>query len=132
MNFSKLHFSAGEKPHNLQAELYYLGNDLIVHLSGEGAHIGAVALAEPYKSDKRLSACVSVLSAYGHKDEAILREGALLLAKHLKVRVIVVGGVHLDNASYEDINQIIANSKLIFDKIINYFKKKLSSPESKS
>lgn len=103
-----------------------------MHLSGEGAHIGAIALAEPYRSSKRSSASVSVLSAYGHKDETILREGALLLAKHLRVRVIVVGGVHLDNASYEDINLIIANAKLIFDKIIDYFKKKLSSPESES
>ncbi|MFX0091652.1 MAG: hypothetical protein ACFFBD_07800 [Candidatus Hodarchaeota archaeon] len=125
--FSKFQFLAGEGLYRLKADIFYLGNDVIVHLGGPGTHIGAIAFAEPYRSKKTPTASISVLSAYKHKDEPILRDGALRLAKLLKVRVVVVGGVHMDNASSEDISRLLANSKLLFDKIIDYFKSNLTS-----
>ena len=85
-----------------------IGNDLIVFLYNENAHIGAVALGEYSHKEKRAS--TSVITRLGHKDDVIAQQAAHLISKATKGPVCVIAGIHLDNISEDEISQILANS----------------------
>lgn len=69
-----------------------------------GAHVGAVALALPLACDDGNSsdatgASASVLTVPGHREDLLARRLALLVARHLQKRVVLVCGIHVDNAT---------------------------------
>ncbi|MFX0033114.1 MAG: hypothetical protein ACFE8E_11335 [Candidatus Hodarchaeota archaeon] len=95
-----------------------MGDGLILTLKGGDApHIGAVALAIPYKQ----TSSASLLSVYGHKDGEIAKPIAERIAKKLKKTVVVIVGIHLDNATEEDIKKFIDNSNTEVDKFLKKF-----------
>lgn len=84
-----------------------IGNDLIVCLFNECGHIGAVAVAEYCIEEDRSS--TSVLTRYGHKEDAVASRAAHQLCKALKKPVCAIVGIHLDNITAEEIAQITQN-----------------------
>ncbi|MDR2944726.1 MAG: hypothetical protein LBU81_06585 [Methanosarcinales archaeon] len=88
----------------LQLEGNEVGSDLLVTLTGGQAHIGAAALAYPDKETGRIT--VSVLSAPGHKEEEIALAGARFISGETKKTVLFAAGIHLDDISAEEINEI--------------------------
>lgn len=75
---------------------------------GECPHIGAVALAQPRPSLRdphRNSATTSVLALLGHKDDEVARSVAEELARASGRVTTVVAGIHIDQASQEEIAQ---------------------------
>ena len=95
-----------------------MGEGLILTLKGgDTPHIGAVALAIPYKQ----TSSASLLSVYGHKDGEIAKPIAERVARNLKKTVVVVVGIHLDNATKEDIKKFIDNSNTEVDKFLKEF-----------
>ncbi|MFQ5979776.1 MAG: hypothetical protein ACE5OZ_16725 [Candidatus Heimdallarchaeota archaeon] len=96
-----------------------IGEDLLVVLSGEGRHIGGCSLAEPYTSQDRKNANISSISCKGHQDIEITRLIAQKVSKQLERVVAVVGGIHVDNASKKEINQILANAQTLGDRLID-------------
>lgn len=87
-----------------------MGRDLCIAIyGGDREHIGAVALAlsRPSLDDPgRVSATASVLAAGGHKEDLLARRVALELAAGLDAAVSVSCGIHLDNASSEEIREV--------------------------
>ncbi|MDV0445314.1 hypothetical protein MmiAt1_08850 [Methanimicrococcus sp. At1] len=81
-----------------------VGNDLLVTLTGGKAHIGAAALAYPDKETGRITA--SVMSAPGHKEEEIALYGAKTISKETNKTVLFAAGIHLDDISAEEIEEI--------------------------
>lgn len=83
----------------IEAETAWQGPDLVVRLWGGAAHVGAVALGEPRPEGLpgRSRASASVLTACGHRDEAVALPVARELAAALGVRVVVVAGLHWDD-----------------------------------
>jgi hypothetical protein len=94
-----------------------MGSDLVVRIYNQGAHIGAVALADYDYEHERAS--VSVITRLGHKDDALAGEAAYLLTKSVRRPVCVIAGVHLDNITGAEIDKILANTKLAIDQIID-------------
>ena len=85
-----------------------MGDDLIVSICNENAHIGAVAVGEYHAESQRTS--VSVITRPGHKDDIIAREAAKLISNAGKRPVCVIAGIHLDNITPDEISKIIENA----------------------
>lgn len=96
-----------------------MGEDLLVVLSGEGQHIGGCSLAESYRSKGAEAANVSSISRHGHQDIEMTRMIAQKVSKRLGRVVVVVGGIHIDNASKTEINQILANVQTLRDRLVD-------------
>jgi hypothetical protein len=94
-----------------------MGDDQIVLIYNENAHIGAIALGEYDFNHERAS--VSVITRLGHKDDSIAQKAAYLISKHLKKPVCVIAGVHIDNITGTEISKILENSSSAVDKFIS-------------
>jgi hypothetical protein len=94
-----------------------LGSDLVVRIYNQNAHIGAVAIGDYDYEHERAS--VSVITRLGHKDDALAREAAYLLSKSIRRPVCVIAGVHLDNITREEIDEILANTEAAMSEVIN-------------
>lgn len=84
-----------------------IGDDYLVIISGGREHIGAAALGQCYDTDAG-KANSSVLAAYGHKEDEPAMKTAGYLSKALKRNTAVIAGIHFDDLSAGEINEILA------------------------
>lgn len=91
----------------------YAGGDVVAQVTGgQAPHVGAVALAVPCTETAEGVACsASVLCAPGHRDDIPARSIALRLCKALQCNVSLTVGIHLDNASADDIHALLRNAE---------------------
>lgn len=101
-----LSFGVGGRRIKLEAR--FAGSDLIVFISNENAHVGAVSLAEYDERTERVS--TSVLTRIAHKDDAVATTAAYRIAKAAKRAVCAVAGIHLDAATAEEIAEMQHNA----------------------
>lgn len=87
-----------------------LGDDMVVTIFNQAAHIGAVAVGEYDHASSRAS--VSVVTRVGHKDDALACQAAHDISKATRKPVCVIAGVHLDDISAEEIARCVENSRL--------------------
>lgn len=88
----------------LELSAEQLGANLVICVSGGDApHIGSVVLSTPRPSltGKGTSATSSVLNLPGHKDEAVARQVAEIVAAKLDTAVCCVCGIHVDDVTPE-------------------------------
>ena len=81
-----------------------VGDDFYAMLTGGKVHIGAAALA--FYDSKADQAICSVLSVFGHRETDIALDGADRLCNHTKKTVLFSAGIHLDNISRKEIEEI--------------------------
>lgn len=107
----------GEGIYTVEATATVCGKDYNVCIGGgDTYHIGAVALGIPRPSladAAKISASASVLCVTAHKEDEVARETALRLATLLNTRVVVTCGLHIDDASSEDIKKLYENYLLV-------------------
>lgn len=93
----------------LEAVCVECGADLFVIVGGgERYHIGALALTifvPSLKDSSRLTNSTYQIPVPGHKEEALAREGSLLLSRRLKRNVALSVGIHQDDLSPEGIQR---------------------------
>ena len=94
---------------------WFAGDDIFLTLTGGKEHIGAVALGTYNETEK--SASASVLTAPGHREDIIALESARKISKKTHKTTVVTVGIHVDNITKEEINQIIEYS----NELINEF-----------
>ena len=109
--------STGEGRTKLSLSAYSLGEDLVVFIYNEKAHIGAVAVAEYDHKEKRAS--TSIITRLGHKDDVVAQRAAHSLAKHTQKPVCVVAGIHVDKITEAEIKQFLENSNQLVEDLIN-------------
>lgn len=98
------------------------GNDLALTVCGGSAHhVGAVALAQP-EDDPVRQATVSVIAAYGHRDDEVARRIAKRLAGALHCSVSVSAGIHIDDATLPEIQQIVQACDELADAIADAYR----------
>ncbi len=94
-----------------------VGGDILIAVEGgEKSHIGSVVIAVPRESltgDGSPSATSSVVNVTGHKDEYICRLLAEGVATAMGVTVVCTGGVHVDNATDAQIEEIMTAAESI-------------------
>ncbi len=93
-----------------------LGDDLIVSIYNENAHLGSVAVGEYDHEQERAS--VSVITRLGHKDDAIAQKAAYSISKATKKPVCVIAGVHLENITREEIDKILENATVAVEEFV--------------
>ncbi len=82
-------------------------------VGGEEPHLGGVVLSIPRPSlanPEVVSCTTSVVPLVGHKDDEAARPLAEMLARKTNLPVSVAAGLHIDNASVEDIRELMKNS----------------------
>jgi hypothetical protein len=107
----------GEGRARVNVTVNSMGSDLVVRIYNQNAHIGAVAVGDYDYEHKRAS--VSVITRLGHRDDALAAEAAYLLSKSIRRPACVIAGVHLDNITGEEIDEILANTRIAISEIIN-------------
>ncbi len=93
--------SAGTGRCQVKLYWYTVGPDLFVSIYNDCPHIGAVALADFEPASGR--AWASVLSAVGHREDALAHTQARRISARLHCRVCLVAGIHLDEITAEEI-----------------------------
>lgn len=95
--------TAGEGKYKVWLERKNIGNDIIYVLGGgERSHIGGVVISEPDKPSH-------VIRLEGHYDDIVLQPIAEKACKKYKKKVVAVGGVHVNNATKEEIDRLVDN-----------------------
>lgn len=97
--------TSGEGKYKVWLERKKIDNDLLYILGGgEKSHIGGIILCEPNKKPQ-------VIRLEGHYDDVVLKPVAEAACEKYKKKVVAIGGVHVDNASKEEINLLVKNCK---------------------
>jgi len=112
--------------HTIYLETREIGNDLLIAIyGGDAHHIGGVATAYPTESHYRDASTVSVstLTLPGHKDYVVANTAAEKICKALEVPTVVTVGIHYDNATRTEIDEIILVVNALVDDIIAYYQK---------
>lgn len=116
-----LEYAVGEGSYRIEARVVRCGRDVTITIGGgTHPHVGAVsvAISQPSLKDAaRRSATASVMSVPGHKEDEIARSAALQLARALDATVVVSAGLHVDDATPEEIQTLVANFKDLIDQI---------------
>ncbi len=102
---------------DLRVDMTHLGQDLIVTLVGGEAHVGAVALGGFHNRSY-----ASVLTVPDHRDDVIAKEAASRISKALNCSCVVTVGIHVSNASKQQISQIIEASLTLIEELIEALK----------
>ncbi|MGA8942782.1 MAG: hypothetical protein WB502_08730 [Thermoactinomyces sp.] len=104
------HIITGQKCRDrIELRALACGTDYSVTIcGGTRYHVGAIALGcfEP-----GVEATVRVTGVPGHRDEEVAKWAAGYLATELKCNVSVSAGIHIDNASREEINVLVTNCR---------------------
>jgi hypothetical protein len=107
----------GEGRAKIDVAVDSMGSDLVVRIYNQDAHVGAVAIGDYDHEHERAS--VSLITRLGHKDDVVAKEAAYLLSKSMRRSVYVVAGVHVDDITAEEIDKILANTKIAVGEIID-------------
>lgn len=103
-----------------------IGTDLqVTIIGGDEHHIGGVAFAYPTKSHYRDATTVSVntITAPGHKDYVVANSAAETICKALSVPTLVSVGIHVDNATKEQIEAIIKEVDSMITQLVSFYQK---------
>ena len=110
-------FVCGEGRFRITLEIKRLAEGLQALLTGgEKPHIGATVLALPRTSlqDAESRSCdCYVLPVPGHKDDIIAKKCASDLCEATGEAVCVTAGVHVDNATKDDLEQLVRNCEAV-------------------
>jgi hypothetical protein len=107
----------GEGRAKIDVAVDSMGSDLVVRIYNQDAHVGAVAIGDYDHEHERAS--VSLITRLGHKDDVVAKEAAYLLSKSMRRPVCVVAGVHVDDITAEEIDKILANTRIAVGEIID-------------
>lgn len=88
-----------------------LDRDLVIIIGGgEKPHIGGIVFRENGKK-------LRTIKFESHYDHVVLKMIAEAASKKYKKSIVVTGGIHIDNATREDINILLENCKRLAEKI---------------
>ena len=122
MTTEEFTINTSEGAYDICASVRRIGPDILVAIwGGEKPHIGAVAMAQPrpsLKDPEVTSATASVFAYVGHKEDELAKAAAQILAATLKTNVVVAAGIHWDNLPPEGIQQVIKNSEVLVEMIL--------------
>ena len=96
----------------VEFNLYGFGSDLIVVIGGGESHIGSLAY-----SDKKQGAVNHSYTLQDHREDTIVKSTIDGLSCLVQGEVMVIGGIHYDQISKEQIKQINNHCQTILNRI---------------
>ena len=125
---TRIFISEGKAPYVINAELINVGDDIVCILTGgTHAHTGAVSFAEPSASTHPVTGAiiergeepiVRTLVGEGHKDALPAEMYAKALCKHYNANIVCTSGIHVDNASKDEIEIMMNNITLLLKRLL--------------
>jgi len=101
--------TSGEGKYRVFLEKKMLDDDIVYILGGgERSHVGCVVVCEPGCKPR-------VIRLGTHHDHVVLTPIAEAGCKKYNKTVVAVGGIHIDNASKEEIKKIVDNCKELIE-----------------
>ncbi len=105
----------------IEAVCVECGVDLIIVVGGGTRyHCGTVALTismPSIKDPKKLTNSTYQVPVPGHKEEALAREGSLILSRALQRNVVMSVGIHVDNIAKDRIQYFVDQFYALVDEI---------------
>ena len=105
--------SVGEGRTAVVLRVENLGRDLAAFLTGGEAHVGAVAVAGRAAGTGG-EALADAIVAPGNKDGPLAEEGAALMAALSGRTCVMIVGIHVEDATPAEIEQIVAHAREAF------------------
>lgn len=109
----EVHSGSLEEKTFVSYRLEQLGHDWLLFITGGESHIGSVACSEKNRTSEEV--CQITLGK--HKEDTIVRNAILRLKYLLKGEILVVGGIHYDNLSRKQIQQIEKNCENLLKRL---------------
>ena len=119
--------SVGEGRYRVRLKSYKIGNDrLVIITGGEKEHIGAATLIEE-------KGHLQTMIKKGHKDHIISEKMANIIYDTIEKDLLVICGIHIDDASTEEIDSLVRNAKECVEQFLlikeeKYEKRRDTSP----
>lgn len=109
----------------MELELTITGDGIMGHLiGGEKPHLGAVVLCVPRPSlsnEEKRGSNSWVIPLLGHKDDEVTKPVAELIAISTGQPVSLAAGIHIDQATGDDIKHLIENCNLAAQKFLEAY-----------
>jgi hypothetical protein len=103
--------TSGNGKYKVWLKKYSIGKDLVFVLGGgERSHIGGVVVCEP--GEKPV-----MVRLTGHYDDMVLKPIAVAASKKYTVKVVAIGGVHVDHATKQEIKLLVENCEKLVKKL---------------
>ncbi len=103
--------SIGKGKTRIEFELNKLGEDYVLKIwNKKGAHLGAIVSCEKEK--------IKTIKFGKHKEHLVFKPMAKTLNKKLNTKIMIYGGVHLENPTKKELKKLIQNIEKIPKKII--------------
>lgn len=112
--------------HEVEICFFQMGADTVFMLTGGEAHIGAAATAYYERGAIR----TKTIALPGHLEEELALELAVMGAQALKCTVAVVAGIHYDQPTKRDIEDIVTQAKWKMKQILTRWKDRTESRRS--
>jgi gallate decarboxylase subunit D len=97
--------TSGSGKYKVWLEIKKIEKDILCILGGgEQSHIGSIVIAQPDEKTQ-------VIRLSGHLDDIVLQPLAEAACKKYRTTVAAVGGIHIDNATKQEIELIVKNCK---------------------
>ncbi len=112
-NKKNVKLGSGEGRCRVFVEAKFIGPDIMVMLwGGDCPHIGSIAVSVPYQraGDDKNRATTSVFNFTGHRDDELAKMISEKITASFNIKAVVTAGVHLNNISTEDIDEISNNT----------------------
>ena len=114
---------AGEKPTAVNGILTQTANGYVLQLyGGTQEHVGSIVVSTPaqtLRDSSRKRAVSSIINLPPHKDELVARPAAERLSLLLDSPVVCTAGLHIDNATKDEIETMVNNAEMVVEKLIN-------------
>lgn len=108
--------------YTVNCEIIHMGKDYTIAVyGGDTPHVGAVVMsvARPSLTGNGIGVTSSVLSGMGHKDDVIAKWFAEEIAKKTASTVVCSCGIHVDDITPEQIEQVQKSCGILLQKILN-------------
>ena len=92
----------GDGKYKISLTHLFIGEDLLIIITGGEEHIGGMSLLE--------NNSFTSISKENHKDTFVTKMIAPIIYNALQKDVLVVCGIHLDDATKEDIDAVLFNT----------------------
>ena len=106
-----MRISAGKGKYQVWFEKHPIGSDILFILGGgQIPHIGGIVVCEPDQPPQ-------IIKLGNHYDHQVLQPLAETACKRYNTTIVAVGGIHIDQATKEDISKILENCKKLREHI---------------
>jgi hypothetical protein len=97
--------TSGDGKFQVWLEEKKIGDDLLYILGGgERTHIGGIVFCEPNKEPQ-------IIRLEGHYDDIVLKPIAKTACKKYGTKVVAIGGIHVNDATKDDIERLVENCR---------------------